>query len=659
MLSSNPLSKPLSKLARRLVLATCLTVSMATLGWAQAATAEAPSSADAPKAEAAPAEPAPAEAAAAEAAPAEAPKAEAPKSEAPKSETPPADAEKKPTPEAAKKPAVKVASIRIEGAMGEGSSSSDIFGAGSSTLADVIRRIDQARRDKDIHSVLLDIRGVATGRGKLHEIRTAIRQLRDAGKRVTASMEMAAAGDYLVACACDQIIMPESGDLVLPGIRAELTFYKRLFEKLDITVDMLQVGDFKGAAEPYTRDSMSPAFRGQLETVLGDYFEQMIEEIAAARGLPKERVKELVDQGMFSAPDAKRVGLIDHVAYPSHLDESLLCGCEHEKFTLVEDYGKKVVDTDFSGMTGFVKLLELMSGGKSATSSSKGKKIALVYAIGAITSGKSASSLMGEATMGSDSIVAALKKAAADENVSAIVFRIDSPGGSALASDIIWDEIQQIEKPVIASMGDIAGSGGYYIAMGCDKIYAEPGTLTGSIGVVGGKLALGKAMERIGLTTDVIAMGKNSGLFSANSPFTESERAIWQQMMNETYRQFTSKAAAGRKMTVEELSKLAGGRVWSGRQAKANGLVDEVGTLRDAIAEAQRRGGLEVKDNQDLLILPEHKSFFEQLLDDGAVSTPRIQIPLVPAEVLDHLKLVEQLFAEPSVLLMPCRIQIR
>jgi protease IV len=239
------------------------------------------------------------------------------------------------------------------------------------------------------------------------------------------------------------------------------------------------------------------------------------------------------------------------------------------------------------------------------------------------------------------------------------VFRIDSPGGSALASDIIWNEIQKIEKPVIASMGDVAGSGGYYIAMGCDKIYAEPGTLTGSIGVVGGKLALGKAMERFGLTTDVIAMGKNSGLFSANSPFTESERTAWQQMMNETYRLFTTKAAAGRKMTVDELQKLAGGRVWSGRQAKANGLIDEVGTLKDAIAEAQRRGGLEVKDNPELLILPEQKSFFEQLIEGDSVTTPTVLVPMLPTDVLDHLKLVEQLFSEPSVLLMPCKITIR
>jgi protease IV len=562
--------------------------------------------------------------------------------------------------EVAPKPSsIKVASIKLKGGLAEGNSAGSPFGGDLNSLNDILRRLGQAQRDKEIHAVILEIRELAVGRGKLNEIRSAIRTLRDSGKRVTASLEMATTPDYLVACACDQIIMPESGDLVLPGIRAELTFYKRLFEKFDITVDMLQVGDFKGAAEPYTRDSMSPAFRSQLEAVLGDYFEQMVEDIAAARGLPKERVKELIDQGMFTSADAKRVGLIDHIAYPSHFDEERICGCQHAKVTIVEDYAKKAVDTDFSGMTGFVKLLELMSGGKNTSATSKGKKIGLVYAMGAITSGKSASSFMGESTMGSDTIVEALREASEDENVSAIVFRIDSPGGSALASDIIWNEIQKIEKPVIASMGDVAGSGGYYIAMGCDKIYAEPGTLTGSIGVVGGKLALGKAMERFGLTTDVIAMGKNSGLFSANSPFTESERTAWQQMMNETYRLFTTKAAAGRKMTVDELQKLAGGRVWSGRQAKANGLIDEVGTLKDAIAEAQRRGGLEVKDNPELLILPEQKSFFEQLIEGDSVTTPTVLVPMLPTDVLDHLKLVEQLFSEPSVLLMPCKITIR
>lgn len=561
--------------------------------------------------------------------------------------------------QAQKSTPIKVASIIFKGGLPEGSAVGNPFGGDSNTLADALRRLGQARRDKEIHAVILEIRGLAVGRGKLNEIRQAIRLVRDAGKRVTASLEMATASDYLVACACDQIMMPESGDLVLPGIRAELTFYKRLFEKFDVAVDMLQVGDFKGAAEPYTRDSMSPAFRSQLESVLSDYFDQMLEDIAAARGLPKERVKELIDQGMFTAADAKRVGLIDHISYPNHLDEELLCGCTHDDVVIVENYAKKAVDTDFSGMTGFVKLLELMSGGKGTSSATKGKKIGLVYAMGAITSGKSASSFMGESTMGSDTIVEALRTASKNDDVSAIVFRIDSPGGSALASDIIWNEIQQIEKPVIASMGDIAGSGGYYIAMGCDKIYAEPGTLTGSIGVVGGKLALGKAMERFGLTTDVIAMGKNSGLFSVNEPFSDSERAAWQQMMNETYRLFTTKAAEGRKKTVDEILQLAGGRVFSGRQAKANGLVDELGTLRDAIAEAQRLGGMESKDTPDLLILPEQKSFFEQLMEGDSVATPRVEVPLIPQAAFEHLKVVEQLFAEPSVLLMPCRIEIQ
>ncbi|HEY6563387.1 MAG TPA: S49 family peptidase, partial [Pirellulaceae bacterium] len=219
--------------------------------------------------------------------------------------------------------------------------------------------------------------------------------------------------------------------------------------------------------------------------------------------------------------------------------------------------------------------------------------------------------------------------------------------------------IQETKKPVVASMGDVAASGGYYISMGCDKIFAEPGTLTGSIGVVGGKLVLGPMFEKFGMTTDVISLGKNSGLFSTNRKFSESERKAWQGMMDEIYRQFTRKAAKGRDMDVEDLLKLAGGRIWTGRQAEQNGLVDELGTLRDAVREAQDLAGLDTSEEPELLILPEAKSIFEQIFEGNSAQARAISDQIPSARLMNELRLMERLFAEPGITLMPYTLEIK
>lgn len=555
---------------------------------------------------------------------------------------------------------MRVAKIRLESTLPEGSNPEDLFSSGSGTLLDMIRRLDDAGKDDDLDAVVLQIRNPAIGRAKLDELRATIKRLRDAGKRVYASLESATPADYLIACACDQIILPESGDVILPGIHAELMFFKKLFNKLGVEADILQVGDYKGAAEPYTREKMSEPFREQLESVLDDYYQQMIEQIAESRDLSKRTVKELIDEGLFSAEEAKEEGLIDVVAYEDEWQEELLKDSKYKKIEWLADYGKEKVDTDFSGMAGFVRLMELLSGGKSASKSSAKKKIAVVYGVGAIMSGKSGGSMFGENYMGSDTMVEALREASEDDSVAAIVFRVDSPGGSALASDLIWHQIQEIKKPVIASMGDVAGSGGYYVSMGCDKIFAEPGTLTGSIGVVGGKLVTGPMFEKFGLTTDVISRGKNSGLFSANAKFTDSERDAWKEMMDDVYEQFTEKAAEGRDMDVDELLKYAGGRVWTGRQAKKIGLIDELGTLRDAVREAQRMAKLDLDSTPELLILPKPKSVFEQLFErGGSVAMNRIDLDLPQSRAMGQVRMLQRMFAEPGILLMPYRLEIR
>jgi protease IV len=272
---------------------------------------------------------------------------------------------------------------------------------------------------------------------------------------------------------------------------------------------------------------------------------------------------------------------------------------------------------------------------------------------------------MGNEVLGSDTLIKNLRECEQDKTVKAIVLRVDSPGGSALASDLIWREVVRIEKPIVASMSDVAGSGGCYISVGCDKIFAEPGTITGSIGVVGGKLAIGGLMEKLGLTTDTVTIGKNATIFSTIKPFSPDEKAAMKRLMEETYHQFLSKTAQGRKMEVSEVEKLAGGRVYTGRQAKKNGLIDELGTLNDAVASAKELAGLSRDAETEYLILPKAKGVLESLfepLEDRDVETLSRALPLPSAvrRSLSRLQMMNRLMdADPVLVVVPFEVRIR
>ena len=552
-----------------------------------------------------------------------------------------------------------VVRLVLTGAMTESVESAGLFGELQRNLRQAIYRIDQASIDDDVDAVVLRIRGLQIGRGKLNELRKAVGRLRHHGKAVIADVHFAMPADYLVATACDKIVMPESGSLVLPGIRAEVTFYKDLFDKVGLQADMLQVGDFKGAAEPYTRSKMSEAFRRQYERVVDELYDQMVDTIAEARQLKRKDVEQRIDQGLFMAAAAQKAGLIDVVAYDDGYEDELKAMLGVAKVQYLKNYAKKKVDTDFSGMSGMFRFFEMMTGGAGKTRSSDGQKIAVVYAVGAIMTGKSTSDLFGVTTLGSDTLVAALRKAEEDDTVAGIVLRIDSPGGSALASDLIWHQVQRCRKPVVASMGDVAASGGYYVAMGCDKILAEPGTITGSIGVVGGKIVMGGLMNKLGVTTDVISRGRNVGIFSSTSAFTPTEREAFQASMLTTYEQFTQKAAAGRGMDLDRLKSLAGGRIWTGRQAQENGLVDEIGTLHDAIRISQRLAGVKGQEQPEILVLPKPRTFFEQLLEpeDDEVRTRRVS-DLTTEALVPEIWQAYRLFHEPVLTWLPYRVTI-
>jgi protease-4 len=504
--------------------------------------------------------------------------------------------------------------------------------------------------------------------GKINELRAAIARARKAGKKVYADLYEARSGGYMLACACDEIIMPPVSELTVSGVRMEITYFKGLLDKLGIKADMLQMGAYKGADEPLTREKMSPEFRKQTELVIDDYYQQLVDTISKERKLDPSKVKDLIDEGLFTAARAKEAGLIDHVAYFDEFRKELAEKQHVDDVTLVEDYGKKQLDEeDFSGFSGFMKMFELVAGAEPRGKVSASQKIAIVYAVGEINTGESKGGMTGE-HMGSETIIKALKEAEKDPKVAAIVLRVDSPGGSAMASDLMWREITRIKakKPIVASMGDIAASGGYYISMGCTKILAEPGTLTGSIGVVGGKLALKGLFDKIGVTTDSISRGKNNGWMSSEEPFSDSERKVIRQIMEDCYKQFTEKAAEGRNLSLADLESLAGGRLYSGRMAKQSKLVDDVGTLEDAVAEAKRLAGIKADEKVDRLILPKPRSFLEELLGGSLMQSEANFIPsstkgLVGGllEQVQQAEEIAQLFSEHAVLVMPYQVRVK
>lgn len=562
---------------------------------------------------------------------------------------------------------VSWAHIEVKGAYPEGAQMPGLFSELSESMDALVKRIRKAADDKAVDGIVLRINSPSIGWGRMNELKQVIDYAKTK-RKVIAQLDDANTRDFLLAACCDQIIMPESSNIMLLGMRAEVSFYKNLFDKLNVKPDMLRVGEYKSAAEPYNRTEMSPAFREEMEAIIGDYFDQMVEQVATRRQLPKNKVIQIIDNGPYTAADAKRLGLIDHVAYTDQISAMLKTQSDvHQDIRMVKRYGKKDVDMDFSGPFGPLNMLSMMMGGGASSRRSSKPKVAVIYATGMIMTGRSQSSPLGGNTLGSDSLVAAINKAAKDKTVKAIVLRVDSPGGSALASDLIWRALENAPQPFVASMGDTAASGGYYISMGADSIFAEPGTLTGSIGVVGGKVALGGLMEKVGVTTSVISRGKNSGMFSMNDSFSDTERTAIQKLLQNTYEQFTRKAAAGRKMDYDTLEKLARGRVYTGRQALKLGLIDKLGTLEDAIDHAESLAGVDAGESLERMVLPKAVSPLEMLLGpkgaearaNNVAKSVLNELPEVLSDQLERLSALRLLSAEPSLTLMPFEVKVK
>ena len=512
-----------------------------------------------------------------------------------------------------RKSTATVAHIRLAGSLPDGVGQGGLLADVSPHLHRIVERIDKAAQDARVKALVLQIDSPGLGRARGDEIRAAIARFRAAGKPVAAHLVGGSPVTYGVALACDSIAMPPAATLEITGVRAEMMFFKSMLDRLGVKAEILQVGEFKGAGEPLTRDSMSPQLRAQYEAFIGDLFEQLVARVAEGRKLPVEKARELIDVGVFTPDQARDAGLIDAVAYEDEAIDAIAKRARLEEPKVTRDYAERKMDDDFSGLGGLVKLAEMLSGQKQDRPAGKGKRIAIVHLTGEIREGKGKDDLLGGATAGSETVIKAVREAARDETVAAIVLRIDSPGGSALASDLIWREVKKAGKPVVASLSDIAASGGYYVAVAADRIVAAPGTLTGSIGVVGGKVAVGPGLEKAGIHTDVVSKGRNAGWLSMNDPFTDSERAAFMATMQDVYRLFTTKVAAGRKLDVEKVAALAEGRVFTGRMAKEAGLVDRLGTLDDAVEEARKLAGIAADEKVDRILLPEPRGLFDDL----------------------------------------------
>ena len=527
--------------------------------------------------------------------------------------------ETKATDRVAKKKQPLIAHITLAGSIPEGIGQGGVLADVSPHLHRIIERLDKAATDSRVQGVVLSIESPGLGRARADELRAAIGRIRKAGKPVAAHLIGSDPVHYLVALACDTITMPPAATLEITGVRAEVTFYKAMLDKIGVDAEILQVGEFKGAGEPLTRTSMSPQLRAQYEQFVGDLYDQLVERIAADRKLPADRVRALVDTGVFTPASALEAKLIDAVGYDDEVISGLAGRIKLDDPKVARDYAEQKLDNDFSGIGGLVKLVELLSGQKQAAGAGKDKQIAIIYLTGEIKEGKGTDDLLGGGSAGADSVIEAIRSADKNDKVAAIVLRIDSPGGSALASDLIWREAERTNKPVVASLSDTAASGGYYVAVAADRIVAAPGTLTGSIGVVGGKIAVGKALEKVGVHTDVVARGRNAGWLSMQTPFTDNEREVFLATMKDVYRLFTSKVASGRKLDMEKLATLAEGRVFTGRMAKDLGLVDRLGTLDDAIDEAKKLAGIAADEPIERVLLPEPRGLFDDLFGMAGV----------------------------------------
>ena len=499
------------------------------------------------------------------------------------------------------------------------------FGGNNSSigLVSLKEAIRRAKKDDDIKGILLNLEFVQGGMASLEEVRDALLDFKKSGKFVVAYHEIASEKSFYLSSVANEIYLNPQGTLEFNGLSTEVMFYKRLFAKAGIEPYIFRVGSFKSAVEPFFRENFSDSARFQTVSFLNSINGHMLSQVAAARGIEPARLKMISDSMLVhNAPDALRLGLVTKLGY----------------FDEVQDYLRGKLDLAKNKKPSLVSLSDYTDSEKDdeKEGSTSGNRIAVIYAEGDIVTGKGS-----EDNIGSTKFADAIRKARLDDKVKAVVLRVNSPGGSSLASDIIYREVLLTKKvkPIVASMSDVAASGGYYIAMACDAIVAHPNTITGSIGVFGVLPNIQPLLaDKLGITVDRVSTGKFSDLPTITRPLSEFEKRTLQAEVNRIYADFTSKAALGRHMPVERLRRIASGRVWSGIEAKNIGLVDVLGDYQDALQLAAKRANLKADDYQ-VQRLPRQKSAFESLMsrfsggdEEAKTSALKTELgPLYPA----------------------------
>jgi protease-4 len=531
------------------------------------------------------------------------------------------------------------------------------FGIGQKqSFTSLLTQLRKAKVDTRIQAVMLDINFPGIGWGKADELRDAVKDFRTSGKPIYAYLEIGTNREYYIATSADKIFVPPSGDIYVNGFAAEAMFYKGSLDKLGIEADVIQIGPkYKNAPDQYTRTSMGDGQKEVINAVMDEYYGRLTNAIAESRKKTPEDVKTLIDGAPYNAVKAKGLGLIDEAFYQEQVYDELktrLGYKEGEKVRTISGGEYRETPADSLGLN-------------------NGERVAVIYASGAITIGSSNDSPFGSQMVGSDTIVRAVNDAAEDKSIKAIVLRVDSPGGSALASDMMWYALEKAKekKPVVVSMSDTAASGGYYIACNANKIVAEPSTITGSIGMFMGKPVIKGLYNWLGVSNEYTMRGKNAGIFRETEHWTPEEKAKMTEQANGVYYDnFVPKVAKGRGKTNEEVDTLGQGRVWTGTQAKERGLIDEFGGLEKAIEVAKQLANLPADKDVRRVAYPEGKTFFERLAQGGIsaeTEEQKAQAALVrsmPEDVQKALRFAEifdRMKRGEAMMMMPFELEIK
>jgi protease-4 len=478
-----------------------------------------------------------------------------------------------------------------------------VLGGGAASLRGYVESLRKAKRDPRIAAVLLRPSALDTPFwGKLQELREAILDFRQSGKPVVAFLEYGGDREYYVASAADRVYLLPTSPLDLAGLASYELFLRGTLDRIGAHPDFVRVGAYKTAPNQLTERRFTPAHREMSESLNRDLYDQLVGGIAEARRTDVQTIRRLLDEGPFSPDAALRAGLVDDLAYLDQLDDRVAALKEGTAAReLLEESAYQRVSPEAVGIR-------------------PQSRIAVLYMSGVIVSGRSTYDVVNGPTTGSDTVVEQLQRIREDDSIRAIVVRVDSPGGSSVASDVIWRELTITRdgtpsRPLVASMSDLAASGGYYVSMPAHVIVAQPATLTGSIGIYGGKFSLAGTMEKLGVTTETVASGRNATIHSPFAPFTPEQRAKVADYMDEFYRGFVEKAAASRRMGADAIDAVAQGRVWTGQQARQHGLIDVLGGLDRAVAIAKERAGIAADEDVQLVTYPPRRTLYEALTD--------------------------------------------